>query len=64
MGFAYNPVEYIHKLVAASATEVRHTHTERGDQVVHQISASENFALPWAQEAAIHFLTKTDQQMS
>ena len=56
MGFAANPVEYIQKLVAASATEVRDVNGQ-----FFQISAAENFKRAWAQEAAVHMLTKSEQ---
>jgi hypothetical protein len=58
MGFAANPVEYIQKLVAASATEVREFEGQ-----YYQISAAENFKKPWAQEAAVHMFTKGEGQM-
>jgi hypothetical protein len=56
MGFAAEPVEFIRKLVAASAKEVR----EHGGNAV-EMSAADNFKWPWAQEAAIHYLESLER---
>lgn len=61
MGFAANPVDYIHKFIAASALEVRGSaHTGSQEATAVAITGSENFTLPWAHEAAVHLLTKAE----
>ena len=52
MGFAVDPAEFIRKFVAASAREVR----EHGG-VATEMSAADNFKLPWALESAVHYLS-------
>lgn len=53
MGFAAGPVEFMQKLVAASAKDVH----EHGNEI-RQISATESFQQPWAQEAVVHYLLR------
>lgn len=56
-GFAADPIQFTRHLVAAAAKDVRVARLGNEEEY-QQMSPSEHFELPWAQDAVVQYLQR------